>query len=186
MSVMTVRDKWLAAAIPALLTLLIGWLVYLRPAGREVAQLRQRVTNQGSLDARKAQVAAAQVDLVELQKSIAEKRAEPAAVGSFFDRNWAMQQISLLCEAHGLGLEKAAPDPSGPLAPLLRESLPAIGNTGTAPQVWRVEVSGNYPAVVKLLAGLEKAKPLIVPLNISMQTGKTERHPSFWVLTLWL
>lgn len=186
MSVMTARDKWLTAAIPALLTLLIGWLVYLRPAGREVSQLRQRVVNQGSLETRKAQVTGAQADLEELQKSIAAKRAEPAAEGSFFDRNWAMQQISLLCEAHGLGLEKASPDQGAPLAPLLRESLPALGSTGTTPQVWRVELSGSYPAVVKLLAGLEKAKPLIVPLNISMQSGKTERHPSFWVLTLWL
>ena len=186
MSAMTQRDKWLAAALPALLTLLIGWLFFLRPAGREIASLRQRVQNQGTLEARKALVANAQADRADLENAITSKRATPVDAESVFDRNWALQQVSLLCAAHGLSLNKSAAEPGAQLSPTLKDALHALTATDATPQVWRLELSGAYPNVVKLLEGLQKSKPLIVPLNLSMQTGKTERQPSIWVLTLWL
>jgi hypothetical protein len=186
MNTMTTRDKWLSAALPALLTLLLGWLIGLRPAGREIAQLRQRVHNLGSLESRKALLAAAQATRADLEKTVAEKRSAPAGDRIAFDRNWAMQQVSVLCDTHGLSLEKSNADPAAQLSPVLRDALPALAGSGPPPQVWRLELSGSYPNVVKLLEGLRKAKPLIVPLNLSMQSGKTERHPTTWVLTLWL
>jgi len=180
------RDRWLAATLPALLTLLIGWLAFIRPASNENAKILQRVESQGPLEARKALVTRAQADREVLEKSIAAKRGNSASDESVFDRNWAMQQISLLCGVHGLSLEKSAPDPAAQLSPALKDALPAFSARGTAPQVWRLEFSGAYPNVVKLLDGLQQAKPLVVPLNLSMQTGKSERRPASWVLTLWL
>ena len=186
MNTMTARDKWLAAALPALLTLLIGSLFFLRPAGREITQFRQRVQNQGTLEARKALFVRAQVDRSELDNALAEKRRALAGEESVFDRNWAMQQVSLLCSAHSLSLNKSSPELGAQLSPALKAALPALAGSGTPPQVWRLELGGAYPGVVKLLEGLQKSQPLIVPLNLSMQIGKTERQPATWVLTLWL
>lgn len=186
MSTMTTRDKWLASALPAMLTLLVGWLMFIRPASREAAILRQRVESQGSLDSRRAQVSRAEAEGADLKKDVDEKRNPSVGELGVFDRNWAVQQVSLFCDAHGLSLEKASPDPAAQLSPALRESLPAVSLHGTVPQIWRIEFSGTYPKVVKLLASLQQAKPLIVPLNLSMQAGKTERQPASWVLTLWL
>jgi hypothetical protein len=186
MSAMTARDKWLAAALPALLTLLIGWFFFLRPASREIAALRQRVENQGPLSTRQALAKAAQAECAELEKSVAEKRRAPAAEDGVFDRNWAMQQVSLLCAAHSLSLNSTAPEQNGKLPPELQEASAAMTGNATLPQVWRIELSGPYPGMVKLLDGLQRAKPLIIPLNLSMETGKNERQPAKWVLTLWL
>ncbi len=181
---MTVRDKWLAAALPALVTLLAGWIFFLRPAGRELAALRQRVENQGPL--RQALVISAKAERLNLEKAVAEKRGTSSAETCAFDRNAAMQQISLLCAAHGLSLNGTAPEPAGKLPPALQEAAAALSRGGTAPQVWRVELNGSYPAVVKLLEGLGKTNPLIVPLNLSMEAGKNERKPAKWVISLWL
>lgn len=186
MNTMTLRDRWLACAIPAMLTLLLGWLIVLRPAAREVASLQQRVRTQGSLASHQALLAGAQADRAELEKAIADKRALPVGEGSVFDRNRAMQEVSLLCEEHHVKLEKSALDSSAQLPPTLKDALPAFATGGTRPQVWRLEVSGTYPNVVKLLDGLQKTKPLIVPLNLSMRSGKSERYPATWKLTLWL
>ncbi|MES2571604.1 MAG: hypothetical protein V4710_16315 [Verrucomicrobiota bacterium] len=186
MNTMTLRDRWLAAALPAMLILLLGWLILLRPAGREVAQLRQRVQNQGSLDARRALVASAQADRADLEKAIAEKRRLPLGEESVFDRNWALQQISRLCVAQGLSLNKSAPDPVAQLSPALKNSLPLLAGNGTPPQLWRLELGGTYPGIVKLLEGLQRSTPLIIPLNLSMESGRTARQPSAWVLTLCL
>jgi hypothetical protein len=187
MSTLSVRDKWLAAALPAMVTLLLGWLILLRPAQREVVALRQRVINQGPLSARQALVVQAQAQCAELEKAVAEKQAAPPSEGSVFDRNWAMQQISLLCAAHGLSLNTTALETGAKLPSALQETTAALLRAGgTAPQVWRVEISGSYPSIVKLLAGLQKSQPLIVPLSLSMQAGKTDRQPAAWALSLWL
>lgn len=188
MNTMTARDKWLAAALPALLTLLIGWFFFFRPAGRETNGLRQRVENQGPLSARQALVAMAQKEREDLEKAVADRRNTPATEVGVFDRNSAMQQVSLLCDANGLSLNATALEPGGKLPPALQEATVALTRTANAtpPQVWRIELSGGYPSIVKLLDGFQRAKPVIVPLNLSMESGKNERIPAKWVLTLWL
>lgn len=188
MSTMTVRDRWLAAALPALLTLLIGWFFFLRPAARETNGLRQRVENQGSLSTRKVLVAAAQNERADLEKAVADRHVTPASEDGVFDRNSAMQQVSLLCAANGLSLNATALEVGGKLPLDFQEATAAFTRTvgTTPPQVWRIELSGRYPSIVKLLEGLQRAKPLIVPLNLSMESGKNERIPAKWVLTLWL
>lgn len=185
---MTIRDKWLAAALPALVTLLVGWLFFLRPAAREITNLRQRMENQGPLSAQQALVAQAQAERADLEHAIANRRIAPAMEESVFDRNSAMQQVSLLCATNGLSLNAIAPEHGEKLPPALQAATTSMTLTANAtpPQVWRIELSGSYPAVVKLLDGLQRAKPLIVPLNLSMEVGKNERIPAKWVLTLWL
>lgn len=188
MAPLTTRDKWLAAALPAMVTLLAGWIFFTRPAGRELASLRQRVENQGPLAARLALVARAQEEHKDLEKLIVEKRSAVPEGESVFDHNWALQQVSVLCATHGLSLNATSPESSGKLSTALKEAGESLkdATNATEPQVWRIELSGTYPSVLKLLQDLQKSKPLIVPLNLSMQTNKNARKPATWVLTLWL
>jgi hypothetical protein len=187
MSAMSIRDKWLAAALPAMVTLLLGWLIFLRPAQRETATLRQRVINQGPISARQALVTRAQAERADLEQTLAERRTAPREEDGVFDRNWAMQQVSLLCATHGLSLNATALESGAKLPPALQEATAALQRGGgTSPQVWRIEVSGAYASVVRLLVGLQKTQPLIVPLNLSMKAGRTERQPALWTLSLWL
>lgn len=192
MTSLTERDKWLAAALPAMLTLLLGWLVFLRPAWRETSLIRQRVQNQGPLSTRQAQVAAVQVENAAIERALADTDepkdpdAEPAV--TLFDRNWALQYIALFSARHGLSLNETSLEIAAALPPALQQTAALLTKLpgGQRPQVWRLELTGNYPAMVKLLEDLKDVKPLIVPLNISMEAGKTERLPAKWVLTLWL
>jgi hypothetical protein len=185
---MSIRDKWLAAVLPALVTLLAGWIFFLRPASRELAGLRQRVENQGPLSARQTLLLSARTERLNLEKMIAIKRAAAAGEAGAFDRNGAMQQVSRLCAAHNLSLNAAAPEPGGKLPRALQEAAAALSRMedGVPPQVWRIELDGSYPGVVRLLEALGKTKPLIVPLNLSMEAGKNERNPAKWTISLWL
>jgi hypothetical protein len=180
------RDRWVAAALPAMLTLLVGWLFFLRPAVREAALMRQRVENLGALAARQALVPQAQAEQAGLGQALEAKRAASGEEESVFDRNHAMQLISRLCAAHGLRLDHTGPEPGAQLPAAFKEALPAFDGSGTTPQVWRIEVRGAYPGILKLLGSLREVEPLIVPLGISMRAGKTERTPASWVLTFWL
>jgi hypothetical protein len=184
MKPMTLRDQWLASALPALLTLLFGWLIVLRPAQREVATLGQRVRNQGSLDDRKSLLTRVNADRVELERRVAERRVAAEAHGTICDSNAAMRHVSELCKENGLVLKKFEPDPSGKLPPTLQQAATAVGSL--QPQTWRIELDGDYPAVTQLLEGLPKASALIVPLNLTMTTGNSQKAPPAWVITLWL
>lgn len=187
MTALTTRDKWLAAALPAMVILLVGWFVFLRPANRDLALLRQRVENQGPLANRQAQVARAQAERADLETTLATLRKPPENESAAFDRNAALQQVSQLCATHGLSLNGTSVELGGRLPTPLQTATAGLAKAGaTQPQVWRVELSGTYPGVVKLLEGLQKAQPLIIPLNVTMTVDKNERRPATWVLTLWL
>ncbi|MFZ4765122.1 MAG: hypothetical protein ACOYMN_09230, partial [Roseimicrobium sp.] len=130
---MTTRDKWLAAVLPALVTLLVGWVFFLRPANRELANLRQRVLNQGSLSAKQELAARVQAERAALAKALAERRAAPPTETGVFDRNAAMQQVSLLCAEYGLSLNATALERGGQLPPALQESTAALSRNATPP-----------------------------------------------------
>lgn len=184
---LTTRDRWLAAALPALLLALLGWLLLLRPAAREVALLEQRVLNQGPIETQQALLAAAEAERADWEKRLIQKRTQAAAEAPLFDRNEAMKQISQRCAELGLSLDKFAPDRSGRLPASLKQAQSTLTEAGgSSPQLWQLEFSGSYPAVLRLLAAMRELKPLVVPLNVSMRVGPTDRHPATWLLTLWL
>lgn len=189
MSTLPTRDRWLAAALPALVVLLLGWMFYIRPAAKEVSLLERRVENQGLLQARKDMVAQARSGQAELEKSVARLREARPAGGAVFNRNLAMQSISRLCETNNLSLSETKLEPGDSKLPAALKTAALNLTTsagGTPQQVWRIELGGSYANVMKLLEGLKKAEALIVPLNISMKADKTERKPAAWAMTLWL
>lgn len=189
MNTLPTRDRWLAAALPALVVLLAGWIFYLRPVAKEVSLLERRVENQGPLDARQDMVSRARAGQAELEKTVADLRENRPLASAVFNRNLAMQSISQLCETNGVSLSETKLEPGdGKLPPALKTAALLLTNHagGTPPQVWRIELGGSYANVMKLLDGLKKAEALIVPLNLSMKADKSERKPATWAMTLWL
>lgn len=182
----TTREKWMLALLPVVLTLLLGWAFFVRPADKQLALLKQRVAAQGSAAAKRAQIDRARQERTSLEKTLKARQQAAEAEENTFDRNAAMQEVSALCSACGLSLNKTEQDLTGKLPKNLQEAASALGEGATPPQLWKLEFSGAYPEVIRLLDGLQKARPLIVPLAVSMQSGKTERTPASWVLTLWL
>jgi hypothetical protein len=189
MSTLSTRDRWLAATVPALVILLIGWIYYLRPAGRETALLKRQVEGQGPLEDQLDRVALARSGLEELEKTVAKLRTVRPPATAVFNRNLAMQQISKLCQTHTLSLVGTNPEASdGRLSPALKSAALALTQHGTTtpPEVWRIDLTGSYSNVVKMLEGLKNAEALIIPLSISMKADPRERKSTCWTMTLWL
>ena len=189
MNPLSLRDRWLAAALPALVILLVGWVFYLRPAEKAISLLAQRVENQGSLQAKQDMISLARNQQASLETTVAQLRDARPPAGVVFNRNLAMQQISRECDAHGLSLTETKLNPSDAQLPAaLRTAALSLNHPpgATLPQIWQIELTGTYGNVMKLLGGLQDADALIVPLNLSMTTDKRERKPTSWTLTLWL
>ena len=184
----TTREKWLLSFVPGFGVFVLGWLLFIHPAEKEVTRLRNIVERQGSLSARQAQVVQASAEQTTLERAIAAKRTVLADEEILFDRNTAMHQVSVLCAENGLSLNAAAVEASAKLPPALKDATPTLTRNpaATPPEVWKIELTGGYGGVLNLLGGLQKAKPIIVPLTISMQAGKNDRQPAKWVLDLWL
>ena len=189
MSTLSTRDRWLAAALPAIAVFLAGWVFYLRQAAKEVSLLERRVENQGPLQARQDLVSRARAGQAGLENTVARFRDASPPAGAVFNRSLALQHISRLCETHRLNLSETKLEPGdGKLPAALKTAALSLTNStaGTPPQVWRIGLGGSYSNVMKLLEGLQQAEALIVPLNLSMQADKNERKPATWALTLWL
>ena len=189
MSTLSIRDRWLAATLPALVILFIGWVYYVRPASKQIAILTRQVEAQGPLEDQLDRVALARTSLAELEKTVTQLRTVRPPATAVFDRNLAMQQISKLCRAHTLslgGTKLEAGD--GRLPPALKSAALALTHQAatTPPEVWRIDLTGSYSNVVKMLEGLKNADALIIPLTVSMKSDARERKPTCWTLTLWL
>ena len=183
------RDRWLAATLPAWLVLLVGWALVIRPQLQEVDSLRKRVENQGTPAALRDQANRLRAEATEREAAVAERRKALEAATRTFGQNAAMGEISALCEAQGLSLDASTAEISTSRLPAVLQSAATsfAGLPGaTIPQTWRLELRGSYSGVLKLLDGLGKAKPLVVPLSLSMVSDKNERRPASWVLILWL
>ena len=182
MSTLSTRDRWLAAALPAVAVFLAGWVFYLRPAAKEVSLLERRVENQGPLQARQDLVSRARAGQAGLENIVARLRDASPPAGAVFNRSLALQHISRLCETHRLNLSETKLEPGdGKLPAALKTAALSLTNNTAA-----IGLGGSYANVMKLLEGLQQAEALIVPLNLSMQADKNERKPATWALTLWL
>lgn len=189
MSTLSTRDRWLGATLPALVILLIGWIYYLRPAGKEIALLKRQVEGQGSLEDQLDRVALARANQAKLEETVAKLRNVRPPATAVFNRNLAMQQISKLCLTHTLSLGNTKLEAGdGRLPPVLKTAALALTqHTGaTSPEVWRIDLTGSYGNVVKMLEGLKNAEALIIPLSISMKADPRERKSTCWTMTLWL
>lgn len=175
--------RWIKPLLPAVLVLILGWLVRLRPAAAEADLMQRRVENQGDIRSREdaVRLAEAQLDAVRVQAK--EKSAAAGATRLEFSTNAAARDLSDLCRGHRISLNSAAVDKAAQLPPSLKAAASAVSGTG---QIWRVELTGAYPDLQAMLGGLSKTGPLIIPLSLSMTAAEDGTSPPQWSLLLWL
>jgi hypothetical protein len=188
MTLRTDSERRLAAALPALLTLLLGWSLFLGSVSKEERLLRQRVKNLGSIRDVGTQVEQARIDLVALNGEAETLRGQLADGALTFDRNTAMRRISMFCEEHRIQIRQTAVETSSSKLPTaLRQSQPGLrGEDGMPPQVWRIELAASYGAMLRLLQDLSTTSAAIVPLNLTMDSDPKERLQPVWKLYVWL
>lgn len=188
---MTLRsdsERWFVACWPAIVTLLLGWFLFLNAASKERTVLNRRIENQGSIADQRKLLVLAKEELAAVHQEQARLREEISNQRLSFDRGLAMRRISVLCEELDLQISQTKADTSANLLPIaLKNSIakqPAPSDA--APQVWCVELSGSYSSVLKLLKGIASTSPLMVPLNLTMETDPKERLQPSWKLYVWL
>lgn len=186
---LSVREQWMLAVLPAVLTGVFYFGLSASPAATEREKLRKQIASQGPLSVRLDQVRRAQEERAEISRAIAAQARADAMPGTTFDRNRALQFVSQIAQSRGLTLISSAPDSAAKLPPSLQEAAAAATTPGGAAPttLWRIELQGPYGSMLEMLEGLRTADTFIVPLSVTMQTpGKDQRKPLSWVLTLWL
>lgn len=181
-------DRWLAAALPAILILLLGWFVFLHPLSNERNLLARRLENMGGLAGKRNASELARRDLSDLNAELSRLQADLDSLRIGFDRSLAMRRISALCETHGLQIGQTSVEKGANRLPPALKSVESKFSTvdGKPPEVWRVELAGSYPAVTRLLMDLASTAPMLVPLNLTMEADPKERRQPTWNLYLWL
>lgn len=188
---MTLRsdsERWFVACWPAILTLLAGWFLFVGGAARERRELARRMDNQGSVENQRALLESARGELALIGREKERLEAELATGRLAFDRGTAMRKVSLLCQELRLQIGEVKPEPSANLMPVsLQHATAGIPSMdGAAAQVWRVELTGSYPSVTKLLKSLAANPPMSIPLSLTMTCDPKERKPPVWNLYLLL
>lgn len=187
---LSLREKWMAALLPAIVTGLIYQFGWMRTAKTDADGLRKQIQTQGPLAARTAALQHENSEHGRLERLLATRRQPPTGPGQLpdFNRTAALQQISKLCEAGGLTLLASSPDNGGKLPPSVEQVAKFLVRPGdpAAPQVWRLDLQSSYAGMVELLDGLSEAPQLIVPLGVTMQPNADETQPLIWSLTVWM
>lgn len=188
---MTLRsdsERWFVACWPAIITLLAGWFLFLDSVAKERRDLSRRIGNQGPIENQRALLASANEDLAAVTRDMERlaKEIEEKRLG--FDRGVAMRRVSLLCEELKLQIGEVKTDTSAKHVPVaLRQAVAKLPNKdGSPPQVWHVQLEGSFPSVMKLLQSLASSSPMMVPLNLTMESDPKERRQPVWNLYLWL
>lgn len=177
------RDKWLCAALPSLLALLVYGLAVARPLLRDCRSLRAELARQDPAPARAARLAAARAEHARLDEALAteQKRAEDlrdatAATGlsSPASQVAALAGIARSCEAFNLVVLILAPEPG-----------PAPGREDVAGGArWRLELRGPYAGMVHLLDSLTSDPVPLMPMGLDMAPAGDDGTLIDWVLIL--
>jgi hypothetical protein len=191
------RERWLCAALPAVITILICQALLVRPWRREIVVLRAELKHQkaagdqgGRLERARAENRRLTQELRDLRDA-ADAKAGAITNGTGFaaaGRAASLREVTRLCEQSGVTLIYATPAAD---ARLPADTLAAIqtlqGKSGwDEAEVWQLDLRGTYPAMVRLLEALSTSGSLIVPAGISMAPAADEAKPNSWKLTLWI
>jgi len=185
---LSMREKWMAALVPAIITGLIYQRFYQSPAQTDIEGLQKQIQSQGPLTARVAASRDAEAEHGRLERLLAAKRKPETSGRASFNRTAALQQISKLCETGGLTLLSSSPQATAKLPPSIEQvqGILVRPDEPFPPQVWRLELQSSYTGMIDLLDGIARAPLLVIPLNVGMQPDPDETRPLVWTLTVWM
>ena len=192
---LTERDRWLCAALPAVLVLAIyGW-VFARPVLRQTADLRAELRAQEPPAARAERLAAARAESERLAGDLAAARLEmegaesPAAsvdpLNAARSRADTLRKLSGLCASSGVTLtsarRRAAGAESGSAVVGLLEKM-----RWNAAERWSLEMSGPFENIVRWLDELAAAGLQALPTGLDMEPGAEAAQTAVWTMDLWI
>lgn len=191
------RERWLCAALPAVITILIYQAVLVRPWRREIGVLRAELKHQKAAGGHGAGLERACAENGRLTQELRDLRGAAAAKAGVVTnrtgfvaavRTASLREISRLGEQSGVALIYATPAAD---ARLPGDTLAAIrtmqGKAGwDDAEVWQLDLRGTYQAMVRLLEALSVSESMIVPAGISMAPAADEAKPNSWKLTIWI
>lgn len=192
---LTERDKWICAALPAVLALAFyGW-VFARPVLRQTAELRAELRAQDPPAVRAARLDDARAENSRLTAEAAAARGDmaglesPAAAADSTSaarsRADTLRKLSALCASSGVTLASARRQADGAAAgSALNGLLEKMHWTGA--ERWRLEMSGTFGGMSRWLDGLSAAGIQALPSGLDMEPGAEASLPAAWSLDLWI
>ncbi len=192
---LTERDKWICAALPAILLLAVyGW-VFARPVLRQTAELRAELRAQEPADARAARLAAARDENTRLAEEAAVARGEmaglesPAAaadpLSAARSRADTLRKLSGLCASSGVTLASAGRQADRAAAGSALGGLLEKMHWNAA-EPWRLEMSGTFGGMSRWLDGLSAAGIQALPTGLDLDPAAEASQPAAWSLDLWI
>lgn len=192
---LTERDKWICAALPAVLVLAVYGGFFARPVLRQTAALRAELRAQEPPAARAERLAAAEAEGERLAADLAAARREmeglksPAAAfepgSAARSRADVLRRLSGLCASSGMALasarRQAAGAASGSAVDGLLEKMRWL-----AAERWHLEMSGSFDGMTRWLDGLSAAGLQVLPTGIDMEPGADGGSAAAWSLDLWI
>ena len=189
------RERWLAVLLPATLTGILYIYLYARPQQFDIAGLKGSTSTKNGKPASFESLLQDNIKLtkeLDLEKSRAEtlkKRelqkgdAELAA-----RRAQAWKTISSLLESNNLRLisstRQSDASKAAGLAPDLKKWAVAQ-QKDQAPQLWRLELIGNYGDTRRALEALSTVPEFIIPVSLEMDATAQQTAAQWW-LEVWL
>ena len=196
---LTERDRWVCAALPAVLTFVLWFIMFARPLGRDVSGLRAELRAQDPPDVRAERLETARQEADPLMKesqALRNSAATAAKAGIAADdldsalarRAATLRVLSRRCEQAAVTLVRASAadgaNAPGGAGTANRDLLDRMRWTDAA--IWRLELQGTYEHVLGLLETLAEDDVSIVPVGIRMDPAVDEAKPMSWVLTVWI
>lgn len=207
---MTTRDKWLAAALPAIIAASIYLYFPGRAAQTQLTKARTELKAEQTQPSAVPALTAAMAEANKLQELLDASRgqaaklalARPLAAGrgpATIDRGEPLRLISNALASRGLFLvssERLENSAKTSLPKSIQESWTKLpeANRPPDPQIWRFEIRGSFTSFHEACHELEKSNSFIVPLSVSMEPFSKEevtKEPGLqryfkWTLTVWL
>ncbi len=191
---LSTRERMIVAFLPAVLTAIAYVYLYARPARFAIEALHgekgksgkvesidglfkenERLTDALDAEKEKATALQAREQKIEGGQELAARRAQ------------AWKTMSALFEKHHLRLvsssRQADPSKSAALSPDLKAWTPK--QKERQPQLWRIELNGNYGDARRTMEDLSLLKEFIIPVSLEMDATSAEA-PAQWWLEVWL
>lgn len=194
------QARWVIALAPAILTILLFFLLAISPNVKRSASMREEIGYLTSISAeRQARVAQLNEEQRRLSEQLNAMQTEMAGKDNKMNmatnrmtmcRATTVRSLSRMCNNAELTLLSIAPASNREVLhrrvdPVAMAELLTKAGWGGA-ETWQLHLRGTFPNMLKLLENMVKSEALIMPAGIGMAATSDEALANEWYLTIWI